>query len=245
MAKVRVVVFALVLAVSTCAIAHPARAGGSNWDFDHPFYEPGDLVVASAAVSWAHYDTLGTPEDGPYGAWITRVGSRDPWPGTVPLADLIERSRYVGDVRIEPGFGDINGMRVGPNIARVEFRLPQIEPGLYSLMHCNYPCTTQLGDITNGVFWVGPPDPDGVQTSGHSTRPVPPPSQAVVTTSAPPPPTTLSPTTTTMAATVPTSRADLSGSSGIPAPVVALGAIALVAAGAVALIRMRPRAGAP
>ena len=29
-------------------------------------------------------------------------------------------------------------------------------PGMYELWHCDDPCTTTLGDLTWGVFWIGP-----------------------------------------------------------------------------------------
>lgn len=207
---------------STCAAIAPAAAGGSVWYFDRPFYEPGDRVVAGTAVTWSHLASLGTPDDGPYGVWIERAGPELP----SSLAARVERARYVTDVRIEQGPGEINGVRYGPNIARAEFTLPDVPPGFYALLHCNYPCTTQLGDITWGSFWVGPPDPFALPTTGQAAAVAPPPAPS--TTAAATTTTVPQPAAVEQAALIPRNSAHESGSSLVPwvvgGAVIALGA---------------------
>jgi len=236
MAKLRGVVCCLAVIAGTCVLAQPAGAGGSVWYFDRPFYEPGDLVVAGAAVSWGHWPELGTPDDGPFGAWIA------PWQESAEghavggVAEQIERARYVADLRIVAGGDRINGVGYGPNVAWVEFRLPTVEPGLYSLLHCNYPCTKPLGDITWGMFWVGPPPPGAIPTTGQSApEPAPLPEPAPAATIAPTTTATTAPTVTTAAAAQLTAAEEPSRSDrGTPTvPLVAGGALVLAAAGAV------------
>jgi hypothetical protein len=173
---VRAAIVSLIVLAGTCvAFNAPAFAGGSNWSFDRPVYEPGDVVLASTAVAWAHNPRLGTPDDGPFGAWIAPIGVDDE--RERPYAEQIEWARYVTDVRVDVGPGLVNGMRVGPNVARATFVLPVLAPGQYELLHCNYPCTTTLGDITYGTFWVGPPDSiREVEELGPEPSPPPPPS---------------------------------------------------------------------
>lgn len=158
------------LTFAVTALGGTAGAGGSTWYFEQPSYEPGDIVRAGAAVSWGHDGTLGTPEDGPYGAWIVPHEATESmmWGNSPDITPLIQQhGRYVADVEIELGPGPINGVLYGPNVARVAFELPRVAPGFYTLVHCNWPCTTFLGDILSGAFWVGPPAPGGLATTGH------------------------------------------------------------------------------
>jgi len=233
---------------STSVLAQPAGAGGSVWYFDRPFYEPGDLVVAGAAVSWGHWPELGTPEDGPYGAWI--IPWQEPAEGHAVggVAEQIERARYVADVRIVVGGDRINGVGYGPNVAWVEFPLPAVAPGLYSLLHCNYPCTKPLGDITWGLFWVGPPPPGAIPTSGQSAPDAaPPPVPEPPSTTAPATPTsTIAPTTTTAATRLTRSvHADLSETSSVSTTAIVVFAISGAAIGALTLVRRRARGRTP
>ena len=99
------------------ALASPAAAGGSQWSFDREFYLPGDLVAAAAPVAWVHNAQLGTPRDGPYTAWIARNDDMSPFDASVKDA------RYVGDLRVEEGCGDISGARFCPNIAACRVRV--------------------------------------------------------------------------------------------------------------------------
>ncbi len=145
-------------------------------------------------------------------------------------------------MRIEPGPQEINGIRYGPNVARLEFRLPPVPPGLYSVLHCNYPCTTTLGDIIGGVFWVGAPQPGAPSTSGQTPLPTVtnPPTPSVLPPPAADPPTAtvaLRPTTEP----VMTMRAsdDPAGSDSLLASVLVAALAAIVAGGMVAATRRR------
>jgi hypothetical protein len=198
----------------------PALAGGSTWEFDSDHYEPGARAFAWASIAWEHNPSLGTPEDGPYFAYIspTRPDSTDYAPPLDPGA------RQVAELQVSLEPYDAGGIRFGPHHATIEFVVPDLPQGHYSLEHCNSPCTTTLGDITFGSFTIGPVA-------------VPPPALS--------PPSTPT-TTTTTAAAPPTTTAN----PVVPAPsgdadsgplIVAAGATALVGglAGGAAYVRRR------
>lgn len=217
----------LLVALALLLTAGHARAGGGAWVFDRPYYEPGDVVIATTIAQWGHNPSLGSPEDGPYGVWITPHRPLGPPPGST-LADWIESARYVTDVRIEAS-QDTDGNALGWARVRAEFTLPDVPPGLYSLLHCNYPCTTYLGDISGmSVFWVGPPHPLGQPTNGH-VQPLP--------TTTTPPTTTRAPTTTTVADPAPIAPRP---SRDLTVPVVAGGVVgSLAVGGSIAVVRRR------
>jgi hypothetical protein len=129
--------------------AGPVGAGGSNWDFDRDRYQPGDQAFAWASVAWEHNSDLGTPDDGPYGAWLLRDGP------THDLNTIPDEAVRVADVEISEGpYLADDGLRYGPHHATVSFTVPDLAPGDYQLIHCNIPCTTWLGDITFGFFRI-------------------------------------------------------------------------------------------
>jgi hypothetical protein len=142
---------ALVVA-AVLTLAQPASAGGSNWELDRPRYHPGDTAFAWAPVAWEHSDTLGTPEDGPYSAWLVPLA--DPptwsWPNVPPVDERV--ATLV--ISLDPY--EQGGVRFGPHHATVEFTVPDLPPGDYELVHCNTPCTTPLGDITFGELTIAP-----------------------------------------------------------------------------------------
>jgi hypothetical protein len=151
-----------------------ATAGGSVWYPDRGSYVPGEQARILAAVSWGHNSDLGTPDDGPFGVWLSPVGNPinediAPAPGAI----------YVGDILI-----DAVDASVGPHVASLDFTVPDLPPGDYAIQHCNTPCTTSLGDITFGQLTVRDPAS-------------PPPTFAPAPTSTMPPTTTTTPTTST------------------------------------------------
>jgi hypothetical protein len=228
------------LLASACAFASPASAGGAVWDFDRPYYEPGDIVRAATSVGWGHNDQLGTPDDGPYGVWIQVWTGWAAGAAGESLAEQIESARYVTDVRIELGPQVLNGFLQGPNIARVEFRLPAIAPGLYALLHCNDPCTTPLGDITWGHFWVGPPQAGLPFTSGQEP-PSPPPNPPTTAVTLPPATATIPPAASTAAATKTAAAGrDRAGAArDVPAGLIGSAVVAVGAGVAIAIMRRR------
>jgi hypothetical protein len=232
----RAVIFATaVLAVlaSMSLAPQPASAGGSGWDFDRPFYEPGDIFRATAPVGWDNLDPSGRTIGGPFGAWIEKF-DEDPAPDVAlkSYAERVEWARYVADVRFTLGSEIINGVYYGPNLAHLEFRLPRVEPGLYVVLTCNYPCTATVGIGGGSFFWVGPPDP-----------PAPVPAPAPPTTAVTLPPTTAVtlPPTTAATATQTAARVDDDDSGGPPTALIAVGLVAL--AGGVAVATTRHRRG--
>ena len=107
-------------------------------------------MVAWAPVSWEHSNDLGTPDDGPYFAYISRTPAAVLQPPTMP-PDAQRVARL--EISIRPY--DAGGVLFGPHHATVPFTVPKLSAGAYSLWHCNSPCTTALGDITPATFTVG------------------------------------------------------------------------------------------
>jgi len=231
----RAVIFAVaVLAVlaSMCLAPQGAGAGGGKWDFDRPFYEPGDIVRARVQIGWEDVDPSGRTIGGPFGAWIEKF-DEDPAADAAlkSYAERVEWARYVADVRLTVGSEIVNGIYYGPNVAHLEFRLPHVEPGLYAVLTCDYPCTKSVGWITGGWFSVGPPDP-----------PAPVPAPAPPTSAVTLPPTTTVLPSTTAAATRAAVRVDNDDDSGgPPTALIATGLVAL--AGGVAVATTRHRRG--
>lgn len=144
MTAARVSLAAVILLGVTILGLQPAGAGGSTWDITPDPATPGDLIHAEAVVAWAHSDRLGTPDDGPWRAWIRPVGNGNDLQGG--FADVPDDAIPVGDITVsdDGGFGT----------ATIDFTLPQVPAGDYEFIHCNEPCTTTLGDITWGLFTI-------------------------------------------------------------------------------------------
>ncbi len=221
----------LVLAGALVASTDHATAGGSTWKLDRESYEVGDRVTGWAPIAWEHNPDLGTPEDGPYFAWIARVGGEF---GSGTEARLPERAVRVAELEVSLDWYDAGGVKFGPHHARLAFTVPELPQGQYQIWHCNEPCTTTLGDLTWGGFRIGP---------ASSPEPVeaPPTPSAVPSTTAPSPPTT-SPSTTTTVSEADTVSHDVTPAAIDPSSTsVALvaGAIGIVLVAAAAALLLR------
>jgi hypothetical protein len=156
-ADVRRIVRALVLVVALAsaglvAPSRPVSAGGSSWHLDREHYQPGDTAFAWASIAWAHNPSLGTPEEGPYHAFVAPYSS-DPAPGAavgddgVPVGDLV--------LSLEPY--DAGGLRFGPHHATLTFVVPDLPPGRYFIRHRN-DAGTFVGDLSGlSLFWIDAP----------------------------------------------------------------------------------------
>jgi hypothetical protein len=155
----RLVAFvALLAAVSS---AGPAAAGGSSFSYDRASYRPGEQASAWSTA----YDLEQFLRDGPFAAWIVPVDDHA-W-GEVP-----DGAVFVG--RIVPHAGPYEPSNViSPNHLTLDFTVPDLPPGEYTMVDCNQPCTTSIQEVT----W------------GGSFRIVAP--RTPTTTTTPPPPTTL------------------------------------------------------
>lgn len=128
-----------------------AAAGGALWGFEgHPIhgeaiFVPGDDVRARGAVGLQEIspkqpgDAFSAgPEHGPFYGYISaRTG-----PSWGPYAPpLPEDAMLVGEVRFteskHPQVLDLS----------LDFVMPDLEPGYYTLHHCNDPCTRQIGSM--------------------------------------------------------------------------------------------------
>ena len=155
--KQRTLVVLIALAVTTAVLGvftGPASAGGSNWKLDREHYQPGDTAFGWAPISWEHNPSLGTPDDGPYYAWVMAIPPEGPGPFPLIPDSAIEVAEI--SVSLEPyGTG---AARFGPHHAEVTFTVPDLPPGHYELVHANAARTTTLGDLTGGFFWIDGPD---------------------------------------------------------------------------------------
>jgi hypothetical protein len=144
--------------VGTLALGGTAASGGGAvLETVEDSYAPGEQARAWSSVSWAHYEGLGTPENGPYEAYLLPMSAdglpiaafQTTWPG-VP-----DEALHVGQltVSLEP-FDAPDGFRYGPHSAVLDFEVPEVPDGEYEILHCNDPCTTTLGDITWGRMEV-------------------------------------------------------------------------------------------
>jgi hypothetical protein len=130
----------------TMGSAPPAGAGGSNWTFDQASYLPGEVATARGDFGPGCCDR-GWLDDGPYLAWIT------PYPADGELPD--GEALLVGDVRLAQEPIRWNDQTSFVNVATVVFVVPDVPPGPYTLLHCNDPCRAPLGDLLQGLFWIG------------------------------------------------------------------------------------------
>jgi len=145
---------ALIALAGACFVGGGAAdAGGSTWNLDRESYERGDFATGWASVAWEHNPDLGTPDDGPYFAFVAPVG---PGFGFGAAATIPDGALRVAGIQVHPEPYDAGGVRFGPHHATLEFTVPDQPPGMYEVWHCNDPCTTTLGDLTWGVFWIGP-----------------------------------------------------------------------------------------
>jgi hypothetical protein len=224
----RVAIAVVIALAGACFVADsPAEAGGSTWMLDRESYEPGDVATGWASVSWEHNPDLGTPEDGPYFAFVAPVG---PGFGFGAAATIPDGALRVAEIQIHLEPYDAGGLKFGPHHATLDFTVPDLAPGMYEVWHCNDPCTTTLGDLTWGTFWIGPVG-DPVPISPTPPAPV----NAVET-----PTTAAVPSSPTASATI-SSHAPPRPSSGLPFVAGGLGLGLAVAGGTTALLVRKRR----
>ena len=123
------------LAASTGSVS----AGGSSWTLDQQHYQPGDTAFAWAAIAWEHNPSLGTPEEGPYHAFVVPFSPDlgEPLGPRTPVGDLV--------ISLEP-YG-VAPIRFGPHHAELTFTIPNLPPGEYLLVHANDAGKT-VGDLS-------------------------------------------------------------------------------------------------
>lgn len=133
----------LVAAIAVAILLVPvdlAVAKGSSLETQRPFYAVGQVAVARRGF-------VGTPDtvsDGPYYAYLIPGYRWFKSPGPVP--------RYatpIGRMSITEG----TWYRW---VARLEFAVPDLPTGRYSIQYCNHPCTVDvIGDLYGGSFFIG------------------------------------------------------------------------------------------
>jgi hypothetical protein len=155
--SLRTVATATLAIAAVAAMAAPAAAGGSWLRPVRDRYEPGETATLVGYVGPG--GTLGAVEDGPFFAFLRRLG--------VPLTE----PNQLGTAPFTPQASDLPlGELVVHNTGRpgylayrvsIQFRLPSALPaGRYGVIYCNSTCTKGLSDLIGGVVFVGT-DPDG------------------------------------------------------------------------------------
>lgn len=150
MRAARFFLIATVIGGSLIIPAPPAFAGGAHWAFEGHFQEIDPVLVAGDeihAITSLWLPGVGTredkgafwggPEHGPYYGYIVKRAGAGWGPYPPPLPD---DAMYVGDVI----FSETDDRQALD--ATLDFVMPDLEPGHYSLLHCNDPCTRQIGD---------------------------------------------------------------------------------------------------
>jgi hypothetical protein len=131
---------ALVLASS---IPEVAVAGGAVFEFDRRYYVPGDHVSGRVTFGQGSGKPI-RAEAGPFTAYIV-PGSM--WLDSPPIPPSAISVGEMGLAR-----SPIRGW-----VATLDFTLPEVAPGTYSIAFCNDPCTVSvMGELTGGWFQVVP-----------------------------------------------------------------------------------------
>lgn len=157
MRAVRLCLAGVIVASLVVLVGGSARAGGGTWELDgrptgEAYYEPGSTMTATADI-YLWPDGKGRndqgafhagPEHGPFFFYVAKSteGRWGPFPPPLP-----EDAILVGEVNFERR-DEVTWDASGT------FTLPHLDPGDYSLLHCNDPCTRQLGDIMSTPFSV-------------------------------------------------------------------------------------------
>lgn len=133
---------AVVLFVIVLAHAAPASAGGAWIDPDQRIYVPSDPAVLDGSFSLAG-SLEGKLTDGPFVAYLLEEGV---W---------IESGRIpAGAIRLGTLEFDRSGGRHDVR-ARIEFRVPDVPIGWYSVGYCNRPCTVNgIGELMGGSGFI-------------------------------------------------------------------------------------------
>ena len=136
-----------------------AGAGGGSWlmfEGQDPNSEPvlawGEHVHATAGLSLNNVvsgkrrgGAWAGPDQGPFFGYIAARKDVNWGPFPPPLPD---DAVLVGQVV----FSKTSDSRVMD--LTLDFVMPELEPGYYSLLHCNDPCTRQIGDTMSTAFTV-------------------------------------------------------------------------------------------
>ena len=127
-------------------------AGGSSWVLERDRYQPGETAFVWAQIAWAHNPSLGTPEEGPYHAYVV------PYSPEVTSPPVLDGSATpVGDITISLEPYDTGIGRFGPHHAELTFTIPNLPPGQYFLAHAN-DAGKYVGDLSGlNTFWIDAP----------------------------------------------------------------------------------------
>ena len=123
-------------------LPHPVGAGGSWLDAERPYAAVGEVVLA-----WEEFSTGSHGEwmsHGPFHVYLVPAPRSFKVPGTIPRWAV-----PIGPMTIEPG-------ETYQWLAAVEFTVPDLPAGRYSIQYCNDPCTVDgSGDLDGGSLYIG------------------------------------------------------------------------------------------
>jgi hypothetical protein len=129
-----------VVALTMIVWAGPVAAGGAWIRWDDDVYVVGE--TARGVVDFGPGCCgRGTPEDGPYFAYLVPAD----YEGEIP--PVPQEAINLGKVALE-----LKGRDFG--VAKATFVVPEVRSGRYYIVPCNDPCTKILGDVIDGGFDV-------------------------------------------------------------------------------------------
>jgi hypothetical protein len=137
----RAVVAGTIALVLVSALVSAAQAGGAVFEFEREYYQPGDRVVGRVTFGRGSGEPI-RADSGPF------------------IAYLMKGNTYIDAPQVPDGAIPVGPMTIthidsGTWLARMEFTLPEVPPGGYSIGYCNDPCTSSsLGELMGGWFDV-------------------------------------------------------------------------------------------
>jgi hypothetical protein len=169
------------VAAIAAGAAGSAGAGGSSLGFERAEYLPGDAARATGRLF--PVEGSGWLDDGPFFVWAMEHARYSaalagaPWPSVPAEAIRLGQLQRSG------------GTQAPATSFHVDFRVPDVPPGYYTLIVCNDPCTTTIGDFVGGTLTVNtagapplPPllgvDATAIPSEAAGAAPSPPPSAA-------------------------------------------------------------------
>ena len=131
-----------IVAVTLQVSAPAAEAKGSSLEIERKLYVSGEPTTARAVFGPGGYE--GRLSDGPFHAYVL------PWEDRLDPGPIPNSATRVGRLTITP---------TSPPrccwVARVEFTIPEVLPGVYALDYCNHPCTIGgIGDLERAQLWI-------------------------------------------------------------------------------------------
>jgi hypothetical protein len=139
----RIAVVATLSLGLVASLPESAAAGGASWfELERPSYMPGAPAVGRTKVWFATEERARMVTSGSYGAYLLPEGR---WLNPPPIP---ESARYLGPVTFSSPYQNTA-------IATIEFTVPDVPSGRWTIAVCNDPCTqSMIGDLVGGSILI-------------------------------------------------------------------------------------------